>query len=151
MTHLLKKSVYMAEATVVGGREGHGRSADGTLEVNLRLPKEMGGAGGVANREQLFALGYAACFQSALGVVGRRSRVDTSKSTVTARITLGAIDGGAYGLAVELEVEIPGVSRETADRLAHLADRVCPYSNAIRGNVDVEFTTVAPTGIGGAS
>ena len=151
MTNQLKKSVYTAEATVVGGREGHGRTADGTLELDLRLPKEMGGAGGGANPEQLFALGYAACFQSALAVVGRRSSVDTSESTVTARVTLGTIDGGAYGLAVELDVQIPGISLDMADRLTHLADHVCPYSNAIRGNVDVKLTTVAPTGIGLAS
>ena len=151
MTNQLKKPVYSAEAAVVGGREGHGRTADGTLELDLRLPKEMGGAGDGANPEQLFALGYAACFQSALAVVGRRSSVDTTTSTVTARVTLGTIDGGAYGLAVELEVRIQGVSPDTADRLTHLADQLCPYSNAIRGNVDVKLTTVAPTDTGLAS
>ena len=151
MTNQLKKPVYTAEASVVGGREGHGRTSDGTLELDLRLPKEMGGAGDGANPEQLFALGYAACFQSALAVVGRRSSVDTSASTVTVRVTLGTIEGGAYGLAVELEVRIPGVSADTRDRLTRLADQVCPYSNAIRGNVDVKVTTVAPTDMGLAS
>ena len=85
----------------------------------------------------LFAAGYAACFQSALGVVSRRKKVDTSGSTVTAKVSIGAIEGGAFGLAVELDVAIPGVDGETAQELADAAHQVCPYSNATRGNIEV--------------
>ncbi len=135
----LKKRLYTAEATVRGGRDGHGRSSDGFLDLDIRPPKDLGGTGEGTNPEQLFALGYGACFQSAMGVVGRRLGVDTSNSVVTARVTLGTIDGGAYNVAVELDVEIPGVDRETAESVVKAAHEVCPYSNATRGNVDVEL------------
>ena len=135
----LKKRLYTAEATVHGGRDGHGRSSDGFLDLDIRPPKDLGGTGEGTNPEQLFALGYGACFQSAMGVVGRRMGVDTSSSAVTARVTLGTIDGGAYNVAVELDVEIPGVDRETAEKVVKAAHEVCPYSNATRGNVDVEL------------
>jgi lipoyl-dependent peroxiredoxin len=133
----LKRAMYTAEASVQGGREGHGHSSDYILDLDLRPPKEMGGPGGATNPEQLFALGYAACFQSALGVVGRRERIDTTDSTVTARVSIGDIGGGRYGLAVALEVRIPGVDHDTALRLAEAAHAVCPYSNATRGNIEV--------------
>jgi len=139
MTIKLSKALYTAEATVQGGREGHGATSDGVLDVDLRPPKELGGPGGATNPEQLFALGYVACFQSALGVVGRRQGVDTSASTVTAQVTLGSIEGGAFGLAVELDVEIPGVDRERAEELVRAAHEVCPYSNATRGNIEVDL------------
>jgi osmotically inducible protein OsmC len=131
----LKRAMYTAEASVQGGREGHGHSSDYILDLDLRPPKEMGGPGGATNPEQLFALGYAACFQSALGVVGRRERIDTTDSTVTARVSIGDIGGGRYGLAAALEVRLPGVDHDTALRLAQAADAVCPYSNATRGNI----------------
>jgi Ohr subfamily peroxiredoxin len=131
----LKRPIYTAEASVQGGREGHGHSSDYVLDLDLRPPKEMGGPGGATNPEQLFALGYAACFQSALAVVGRRERIDTADSTVTARVTIGDIGGGRYGLAAALEVRLPGVDHDTALRLAQAADAVCPYSNATRGNI----------------
>src|SRR6267143_531658 len=102
MVTQLKRPLYTAEASVQGGREGHGHSSDDVLDLDLRPPKEMGGPGGATNPEQLFALGYAACFQSALAVVGRRERVDTAGSTVTARVTIGEIGGGRYGLAAAL-------------------------------------------------
>ena len=137
MTTTLNKPLYTAEATAKGGREGHGRSSDGILDLDLRPPKEMGGPGGATNPEELFALGYAACFQSAMGVVGRRAHVDTSGSTVTARVTLGTMAGGAFGLAVELDVHIPDVDTDTATNLVNSAHEVCPYSNATRGNVEV--------------
>jgi Ohr subfamily peroxiredoxin len=137
MTTILNKRLYTAEATVHGGRDGHGRSADGVLDLDIRPPKELGGPGGGTNPEELFALGYGACFQSAMGVVGRRLHVDTSKSAVTTRVTLGTTDGGAYGLAVELDVEIPGVDHETAQKVVDAAHEVCPYSNATRGNIEV--------------
>ena len=135
----LKKRLYTAEATVHGGRDGHGRSSDGFLDLDIRPPKDLGGSGEGTNPEQLFALGYGACFQSAMGVVGRRMGVDTSGSEVTARVTLGTIDNGAYNVAVELDVTIPGIERDTAEKLVEAAHEVCPYSNATRGNVDVEL------------
>jgi Ohr subfamily peroxiredoxin len=105
--------------------------------VDLQPPKEMGGPGGATNPEQLFAAGYAACFQSALAVVGRRAGTDTSQSTVEADVSIGPIPGGAYGLAVALRVTIPGVDQATELSLAEAAHQVCPYSNATRGNIDV--------------
>ncbi|HXA33983.1 MAG TPA: organic hydroperoxide resistance protein [Acidimicrobiales bacterium] len=137
MVTTLNKALYTAEASTTGGRDGHARSSDGVLDLDVRVPEEMGGHGGGTNPEQLFAAGYAACFQSALGVVSRRQKVDTSGSTVTAKVTIGTIDGGAFGLAVELDVAIPGVDGETAQALADAAHQVCPYSNATRGNIEV--------------
>lgn len=138
----LHKELYTAEATVTGGRDGHGRSSDGMLDLDIRPPVEMGGAGGGTNPEQLFALGYAACFQSAMGVVGRRMGVDTNASEVTGRVTIGTVDGGAYNVAVALDVHLPGVDAETATTLVHGAHEVCPYSNATRGNVEVTLAVV---------
>lgn len=137
MTDTLVKTLYTAQATVTGGRAGHARSSDGLLEVDLRVPEPMGGPGGGTNPEQLFAAGYAACFQSALGTVGRRQKVDTDDSTVTARVSIGTIGGGAYGLAVTLEVSIPRVDADRARALVEAAHAVCPYSNATRGNIEV--------------
>jgi osmotically inducible protein OsmC len=133
----LVKPLYTASATATGGRAGHVVSADGILDLDLRPPKEMGGPGGATNPEELFAAGYAACFQSALGVVGRRQGVDTAASTVEADVTIGTIAGGGYGLAVTLRVAIPGVDSATALSLTEAAHAVCPYSNATRGNIDV--------------
>ena len=140
MTTSLTKPLYTARATATGGRAGHAVSDDGILDVALQPPKEMGGAGGATNPEQLFAAGYAACFQSALGVVGRRQGTDTSQSTVEADVTIGTIPGGGYGLAVAIRVSIPGVETETVRALAEAAHQVCPYSNATRGNIDVTIT-----------
>lgn len=142
MTVALKKRLYTAEASVQGGRDGHGRSSDRVLDLDIRPPQELGGSGGGTNPEQLFALGYGACFQSAMGVVGRRSGVDTTNSTVTAKVTLGTVDGGGFGLAVELDVALPGVERETAEQVVKAAHEVCPYSNATRGNIDVTINVV---------
>jgi lipoyl-dependent peroxiredoxin len=137
VTTSLIKPLYTARATATGGRAGHAVSDDGVLDVDLKPPTEMGGPGGATNPEQLFAAGYAACFQSALAVVGRRQDVDTSGSTVEADVTIGTIPGGGYGLAVELRVSIPGTDAETTRALAEAAHQVCPYSNATRGNIDV--------------
>jgi len=139
MVATLNKRLYTAEATVHGGRDGHGSSTDGVLDLDIRPPKELGGPGGATNPEQLFALGYGACFQSAMGVVGHRLGVDTSGSTVNSRVTLVTLDGGAYGLAVELDVVIPGVDREQAEAVVKAAHEVCPYSNATRGNIEVDL------------
>ncbi len=137
MTTSLTKSLYTARATAHGGRSGHAVSSDGLLDVDLRPPKEMGGPGGATNPEQLFATGFAACFQSALAVVGRRAGVDTSGSSVEADVSIGTIPGGGYGLAVALKITIPGVDRDAARSLTEAAHKVCPYSNATRGNIDV--------------
>lgn len=142
MTTPLKKPLYTAEATVHGGRDGHGRSSDGVLDLDIKPPVEVGGPGGATNPEQLFALGYAACFQSAMSVVGRRMKTDTSASEVTGRVTLGTIDGGGFGIAVELDVHIPDVDEATARKVVDAAHEVCPYSNATRGNVEVTLKIV---------
>ena len=139
MTTSLTKPLYTARASATGGRAGHAVSDDDIIDLDLRPPKEMGGPGGATNPEQLFAAGYAACFQSALSVVGRRQGTDTSSSTVEAGVTIGTIPGG-YGLAVALRVSIPGVEPETVRALADAAHQVCPYSNATRGNIDVTIT-----------
>jgi Ohr subfamily peroxiredoxin len=142
VTTKLEKLLYTAGASVQGGRDGHGRSSDGVLDLDIRPPSELGGPGGGTNPEQLFALGYAACFQSAMAVVGRRKGVDTSASVVTARVTLGTVAGGAYGIAVELEVSIPGVDTDAVRELVDAAHAVCPYSNATRGNIEVGLVVV---------
>ena len=137
MTTPLVKPLYTARATATGGRSGHAVTDDGAVDVHLQPPKEMGGPGGAANPEQLFAAGYAACFQSALGVVGRRQGVNTDDSLVEADVTIGTVGGGGYGLAVTIKVSIPGVGADTVGALAEAAHQVCPYSNATRGNIEV--------------
>ena len=134
---------YTAEATAWGGREGRVASSDGVLDVQLARPKEMGGPGGaLTNPEQLFAAGYAACFHSALKRVAGRAEVDVSESAVTARVGIGPNDSGGYGLAAELEVELPGVERPLAEKLVADAHHVCPHSNATRGNIEVTLSVV---------
>jgi Ohr subfamily peroxiredoxin len=142
MVTALNKPLHTAEATVRGGRDGHGRSSDGILDLDIRPPSELGGQGGGTNPEQLFAMGFAACFQSAMGVIGRRMKVDTSESDVTGRVTIGTIDGGAFGLAVELDVHIPGVDEATALEVVRGAHEVCPYSNATRDNIEVTLKVI---------
>lgn len=133
--------LYTAEATAWGGREGRTATSDGVLDVTLVVPKELGGPGGPStNPEQLFAAGYAACFHSALKLIAAAAKVDVSDSAVTARVGLGATGGGAFGLAVELEAELPDVDPEQARQLIERAHEVCPYSNATRGNVEVTLT-----------
>ena len=134
---VLAKPLYTARATATGGRAGHAVTDDGLLDVHLKPPKEMGGPGGATNPEQLFAAGYAACFQSALAAVGRRQGVDTGDSLVEADVTIGTIGNGQYGLAVTLKVSIPGVPADTVAALTEAAHQVCPYSNATRGNIEV--------------
>jgi Ohr subfamily peroxiredoxin len=132
-------ALYTAVATA-NGREGRAVSSDGLLDVNLAAPTALGGNGAGTNPEQLFAAGYAACFASALGVVGRGAKVDTSEASVTAEVTLGANGDGGYGLAVILRVELPEVlQNETGHGLVERAHQVCPYSNATRGNIDVQL------------
>ena len=135
------KALYTAEALATGeGRDGHGRSSDGRLDFDLAIPKEMGGSGDGTNPEQLFAVGYAACFHSALRLVARQEKVDITDSTVGARVSIGQLDNGGFGLAVELEVALPNVDEKTAAEIADKAHQVCPYSIATRGNIDVTVT-----------
>ena len=132
--------LYTAEATAWGGREGRSASSDGMLDVQLRIPKELGGPGGGTNPEELFAAGYAGCFHSALKRVASGMKLDVSESAITARVGLGANDAGGFGLAVELVGELPGLSAEQGRELLEKAHQVCPYSNATRGNVEVTLT-----------
>lgn len=127
---------------MTGGRvSGHGRTQDGVLDVQLRVPKEMGGDGGGTNPEQLFAVGYAACFEGALGVVGRRERVETGDASIESRVSLLPTEDRGFALAVELHVTLPQISDpEQAAQIVAAAHHVCPYSNATRGNIDVTLT-----------
>ena len=138
----MAKTVYTAQATVTGGRaEGHGVTNDGALEIDLRTPVEMGGPGGGTNPEQLFAVGYAACFEGALGVVGRRERAEVGDVTILSRVSLVTTEERGFNVAVELDVRLPQVSDpEQAVRIVAAAHKVCPYSNATRGNIDVRLT-----------
>ena len=137
----MAKVLYTARAHVTGGRaDGHGRSADGQLDVHLRAPEEMGGAGGGTNPEELFAVGYAACFESALGTVARRRHLDAGQVAIDSAVSLLPAGDGAFKLAVILDVSLPSISdRETAAQLVREAHQVCPYSNATRGNIDVDL------------
>jgi osmotically inducible protein OsmC len=137
---MMAKVLYTAKAHVSGGRAGHGRTADGQLDVDLRLPTEMGGEGGGTNPEELFAVGWAACFESAIAGVGRRQHVETGEVSIESAISLLPTGDGGFKLAASLNVSIPAVSdREVAAELIRAAHQVCPYSNATRGNVDVEL------------
>jgi len=136
----MAKVLYTAHAHVTGGRDGHGRTADGELQVDLRIPKEMGGAGGGTNPEELFAVGYAACFESALAAVARRRHMDAGEVTIDSAVSLLPTGDGGFKLAVTLDVTLPSVGdRETAVELVKAAHQVCPYSNATRGNIDVDL------------
>jgi Ohr subfamily peroxiredoxin len=133
--------IYTASAVSTGdARNGHVQSTDGLIDADVRIPKEMGGAGGATNPEQLFAAGYAACFHSALKLVAGKAKVDMTDSEVVADVSIGDNGQGGFGLAVQLEVTIPGTDTATAQQLAEQAHQVCPYSNATRGNIEVELT-----------
>jgi osmotically inducible protein OsmC len=138
----MAKALYTATATVTGGRaEGHGRTGDGELDVQLRRPSEMGGEGGGTNPEQLFAVGFAACFEGAIGVVGRRERAEVGDVSIDSRVSLIPAEERTFRIGVELDVSLPQVQdAELAERIVRGAHAVCPYSNATRGNVDVRLT-----------
>jgi Ohr subfamily peroxiredoxin len=138
----MARVIYTAKATVTGGRAmGHGRTDDAVLDVQLRTPKEMGGDGGGTNPEQMFAVGYAACFEGALGVVGRRERVEVGDVSIDSQVGLIAADDRTFTVSVRLDVTLPQVQDpEQATRIVAAAHQVCPYSNATRGNIEVTLT-----------
>jgi lipoyl-dependent peroxiredoxin len=134
----VKDVLYTAEAVVEGGREGHGRTSDGRLVVDLSVPASMSGDDGPGtNPEQLFAVGYAACFQSALLGVARGRHLDASGSQMTSRVGIGPLDSGGFGLQVSLDLHAPDIAADEARELMLRADQRCPYSNATRGNITV--------------
>jgi osmotically inducible protein OsmC len=136
---VLQKRLYTATATAIGGRNGHAKTDDGALDVAIVPPKALGGPGTPGtNPEQLFATGYAACFGSALGHVAQAKKITVGTISITARVTLGSI-GAGFGLAVELEADLPDLQRDQALALVEAAHAVCPYSNATRGNIVVDL------------
>jgi len=138
----MAKVIYTAQAHVTGGRQaGHARSSDGELEVDIRVPAELGGEGGGTNPEQLFAAGYAACFESAMSLLARREKREADDAQVESKVMLIPTEDRGFGLAVELDVTLPSVDdAEEAKRIVAAAHRVCPYSNATRGNIEVSLT-----------
>jgi Ohr subfamily peroxiredoxin len=138
----MANTLYTAKAHVTGGRaEGHGRSEDGALEVDLRIPEAMGGPGGGTNPEELFAVGYAACFEGALGVVARRAKAEPGDVAIDSEVSLSPDGKGGFLLAAALNVSLPGIADEaSAIELVRAAHQVCPYSNATRGNIEVTLT-----------
>jgi lipoyl-dependent peroxiredoxin len=138
----MAKVLYTAEAQVTGGRTaGHGRTSDGRLEVDLRVPQELGGDGGGTNPEQLFAVGFAACFESALAVVARRRKLEAEDASIDSKVKLLPTGEGGFRLAVDLDVTLPSIDDpDKAADVARAAHGVCPYSNATRGNIDVGLT-----------
>jgi lipoyl-dependent peroxiredoxin len=137
----MSKDLYTAEAHVTGGRvAGHGRTGDGALEVDLRTPTEMGGEGGGTNPEQLFAVGYAACFEGALAAVARRQKLEVGDVEIDSRVKLRTGEDRSFTIAAELHVRLPSVEGDDAVALVRAAHRVCPYSNATRGNIEVVLT-----------
>ena len=137
------QALYTATVTATGGRDGRAISTDGNLDVRLATPRELGGQGGNAtNPEQLFAAGYSACFIGALKfVAGQQQQALPAETSITANVGIGQIPGG-FGLEVALQVTLPGLDRELAQRLVEAAHQVCPYSNATRGNIQVSLSLV---------
>ncbi|MFA6156839.1 organic hydroperoxide resistance protein [Mesorhizobium sp.] len=133
---------YTTQAHVTGGRAGHGETSDGLLKVDLALPKELGGPGGATNPEQLFAIGYAACFESAVRFVARKQKLPLEDAAVTSTVSL-LPDGEGFKLGVALAVETKGLDQAAAEALVSAAHQVCPYSNAIKGNIEVALSVKA--------
>ena len=135
--------LYTAVAHASGdGRNGHVGTDDGQLDLDVRIPTELGGPGGATNPEQLFAAGYAACFHSALRLTAQADKLDIGESEVSASVGIGLLPSGGFGLTVELDVSLPSLDQPTADALIRRAHETCPYSNATRGNIDVTLALV---------
>ncbi|NIK70542.1 organic hydroperoxide resistance protein [Paenibacillus sp. BK720] len=139
---MIAKELYKTSVKAVGGRNGRLESEDGMLAINVIHPKELGGPGGATNPEQLFAGGYAACFESALNLVCRERKIKPDSTSVTARVTLGKDAEDHFELAVVLDITLAGVESGQARELAEAAHNVCPYSRATRGNINVQLNVV---------
>lgn len=140
MTNKIEKVVYQAHATATGGRDGSAKSSDGLLDVKLAVPKEMGGAGGGVNPEQLFAAGYSACFIGAMKhVAGQEKIALPADVSIDTTVGIGGIPQG-FGIEVQMLIKVPGMDRAQAQALIDKAHQVCPYSNATRGNIEVTLT-----------
>ncbi|MBE5319361.1 organic hydroperoxide resistance protein [Pedobacter sp. MR2016-19] len=135
------EKLYTAEVTATGGRDGHIKSSDGILDLELRKPKELGGQGGATNPEELFAAAWGPCYLGALGSVAEREGVDISEANVKVLVSFNK-DGNSFVLSADLDVHIPGISHEEAQVLADKAHRACPYSKATKGNIEVRVTAV---------
>jgi osmotically inducible protein OsmC len=136
------EAVYTASATATGdGRNGHVRSSDGVVDFDLAIPKEMGGPGGaLPNPEELFAAGYAACFHGALKAVARAKKITLTDTAITVDVGIGPNGQGGFQLQATIEAELPSVDPATARELIDAAHQVCPYSNATRGNIEVNLS-----------
>ncbi|AWG23135.1 organic hydroperoxide resistance protein [Flavobacterium faecale] len=135
------KTLYTTQATATGGRNGQVKSENGIVDLEVRMPKALGGSNDdFANPEMLFAAGYSACFDSALNLVIKKENIETGATTVSAKVSIGQNDNGGFGLEAELHANIPGVTIEVAQSLIEKAHEVCPYSNATRGNMPVKLT-----------
>lgn len=135
------KTLYTTNVTAKGGRNGQVKSDNGVLELEVRMPKGLGGANDdYTNPEMLFAAGYAACFDSALNLIISKSKIETGETSVAAKVSIGQNEDGGFGLAAELAVNIPGVSLEEAQELTEKAHQICPYSNATRNNIEVKLS-----------
>ncbi|MGX7875754.1 organic hydroperoxide resistance protein [Mesorhizobium sp. ORM6] len=135
-------ALYTTQAHVTGGRAGHGETSDGLLKVDLAMPKELGGPGGATNPEQLFAIGYAACFESAVRFIARKQKLPLEDAAITSTVSL-LPHGEGFKLGVALAAETKGLDQAAAEALVSEAHKICPYSNAIRGNVDVALSVKA--------
>lgn len=133
--------IYTASVTAKGGRDGHIKSSDGTIEFDLRKPREMGGQGGATNPEQLFAAAWGPCYLGALGSIAVHDGVDVSEATVEVHVSFNK-DDNSFVLSADLDVHIPGITIEEAQKLADKAHRACPYSKATRGNIETRVTAI---------
>ncbi|KQB42498.1 organic hydroperoxide resistance protein [Flavobacterium aquidurense] len=135
------KTLYTTSVIAKGGRNGQVKSENGILNLEVRMPKALGGANDdFTNPEMLFAAGYAACFDSALNLIISKSKIQTGETSVAAKVSIGQNQDGGFGLAAELDVNIPGVSIEEAQELTEKAHQICPYSNATRSNIEVKLS-----------
>lgn len=135
------EKLYTAEVTATGGRDGHIKSSDGVLDFELRKPKELGGQGGASNPEQLFAAAWGACYLGALGSIAEHEGVDTSEANVNVQVSFNK-DGNVFSLSADLDVHIPGITTEEAQKIADKAHKTCPYSKATKGNIEVRVTAI---------
>ena len=135
------EKLYTASVIATGGRDGHVKSSDGILDIELRRPKEMGGQGGASNPEQLFAAAWGACYLGALGSVADHEGIDASEATVNVQVSFNE-DGKAFALSAELDIHIPGLGHDETQRIAEMAHKTCPYSKAVKGNIEVRVFAV---------